>query len=144
MKFELKPLQGAGPLVFGMRQAEVRRLLPFHVVPFRRWREPSPSDHFDSLGVFAYYDERGLLESIEFGRPAQPALEGIDLLGIPFDRAKQLLRLRGGEIQDEGENVTSRSLGLALWALDATEDPTLPCESVMAAPAGYFDRPSND
>jgi hypothetical protein len=123
-----------------MDREEVRRALPGDISTFYKWRAARPTDHFNSLGVHAHYDDRDALEAIEFGRPAQPILDGIDVLGVPLDRAKQLLRLKGGPLQDKGEDITSRSLGLALWAPSAGEEPDAPCEAIMISGPGYYDR----
>lgn len=140
MCFDLHSWKGAGDLRFGMSQAEVRQIAGRPVRFFKRGNV-EPTDLFESIGLFAIYDQHGKLQALEFAAPAAPTLEGVDLLSIPFARAKQLLRLVGGDIYEGVDQARSSTLGIGLWAPASPEDPAAPCESVIACRRNYFDDP---
>jgi hypothetical protein len=144
IRFDLHPRRGAGDLQFGMSQAEVRGIVKQPFEFFRRGGV-EPTDVFESAGLFAIYDDQDRLEALEFATPAAPTLDGIDLLAVPFTRAKQLLRLRGGPIEEDGEGAQSDRLGIGLWAPNFDEDPSARCEAVsIFRPAATTGIPTAD
>jgi hypothetical protein len=141
MRFDLHPLRGANNLEFGMPNFQVRRLMDRPFSSFRRGGHTgTPDDYFDTAGLFAYYDDQGRLEALEFATPAAPTLDGIDLLAISFSQAEQLLRLKGGAITEDRDGAQSDTLGIGLWAPDGGEDPAAPCEAIIVFRRGYYDK----
>lgn len=141
MDFDLHPWNGAGSLVFGMRKHQIRKIIDLPFRSFRRAQKTGvPDDYFWTAGLFAYYDHHGRLEALEFATPAAPTLDGINLLALPFDQAKQLLRTKGGPITEGYDDAQSDSLGIGLWAPKSTEHPTASCDSVILFRRGYYDQ----
>ena len=96
MRHEIRPLIGAGKLVFGMSPDAVRATLGVEFKSFLRTPTSTfPCDHFPSLGVFAYYKSTGLLEALEFASPAETTLDEIQLVGMNFEAAKKFLSEQG-------------------------------------------------
>lgn len=140
MIFEIEPNVGAGPLTFGMTVDAVRKALDAPFVSFMRTPDDDyPTDHFESLGVFGVYDTAGILVAIEFARPAQPMLDGNDLLATAFVETTAILRAIDPAIEVEADGAIAFGPGISLYAPAAPDEPDAPCESVMAFAEGYYD-----
>lgn len=140
MDFEIKPLKGAGTIGFGMSPPEVRSQIPAKSLPFKRSAAVEfPSDYFETEGVFAYYDEHGKLEAIEFAAPANPLLDGLALLRVPCDLVKSTLRAGDPSFEEDAAGAVSKVVGVGLYAPNADKDPTAPCEGIIVFRAGYYD-----
>src|SRR5688572_15891651 len=65
--WEIRPLQGAGPIHLGMKRNEVRAAVGAPVSAFRKSVESAaPADAFDSIGVHVHYGAAGEAEAVEF------------------------------------------------------------------------------
>ena len=139
MRFVIIPAAGVQGLPFGEPREVVRRRVGMAFTPITRGLD-GPCDFFKEVGLFADYNNRGELAAVEFARPAEPILIGVDLLRVDFQTAKSLLAAVGGPIVEESEGVTSYRAGIGLWAPEAEEDATAPCEGVIAFSKGYYDK----
>jgi hypothetical protein len=138
--FEIKPRMGAGTIEFGMSPSEVRSQIRATSVPFKRTAEVEfPSDYFKTEGVFAYYDKHGKLEAIEFARPSNPLLDGLALLQVSCDLVKSTLRAKDPAFEEDAAGAVSNAVGVGLYAPNAAEDPTAPCEGIIVFRDGYYD-----
>jgi len=109
-------------------------------VPFKRTAEVEfPSDYFKTEGVFAYYDKHGKLEAIEFARPSNPLLDGLALLQVSCDLVKSTLRAKDPAYEEDAAGAVSNAVGVGLYAPNAAEDPTAPCEGIIVFRDGYYD-----
>jgi hypothetical protein len=139
MRYVITPSIGVQGLPFGEPRVAVRRRVGMPFFSFKRASE-EPCDHFQQIGLFAYYDDEDRLAALEFARPAEPILNGVDLLRVDFPTAKSLLAAIGAPIVEDSEGVTSYRAGVGLWAPNADEDATAPCECVIAFSKGYYDK----
>jgi hypothetical protein len=140
--FEIKPLRGVGAIEFGMSPAEVRSRIPARSELFRRTdTDEFPSDYFKGEGVFAYYDKHGRLEAMEFGRPANPMLDGVELLRVSCEAVMSILRAKDPVLKQDRDGALSHAVGVGFYAPSAEGDltTTKPCESIIAFRPGYYD-----
>ena len=144
MQFEIHSHEGAGPIRFGMSPAEVRAVLGS---PFRSFKRASecehPCDSFRELACFVYYDASGKAEAVEFASPAEPMLDGVNLLALSFsDLVAQLSATDPDLIIDRFvkiDGLTSLALGVGAYTPGAEEIPSEPIESVIVFARGYYD-----
>ncbi len=91
------------------------------------------------IGIFAYYDERGYLEALEFSRPAEPIFAGIDLLALDVLQARAMFSA-AGPILDDVDGPMSETLGIGVWAPDAKDDPMAEVEAAIAFSPKYYEK----
>ena len=140
MDFEIKPLKGVGAIEFGMTPLEVRNRLGGEFKSFKRSSMAAfPCDYFQSVGIFAYYRASGELEALEFASPAQPVLEGANLLSMSFSAAKAFLSSRDSALENKGDSAIAHAVGVSVYASTAKKNPMTPCESVLVFAPGYYD-----
>jgi hypothetical protein len=89
--------------------------------------------------VFAYYDKHGRLEAVEFAPPANPMLDGVELLRISHETVMSTLRAKDPVLEQDRDGALSHAVGIGLYAPTAEDDPTKPCESIIAFRPGYYD-----
>ncbi|MER9683883.1 hypothetical protein NKJ23_32235 [Mesorhizobium sp. M0184] len=139
MEFDIIPLQGVGNIRFGMNPDEVRRHFGAAFISFKRTPNSQfPCDYFESLGTFFYYSADGKLEAIEFSGPADPSLNGVKILTLQFDTAKELLESLDERTSVEVDTIISPRLGVSVYSSIAKEDTRSPIEMVMAFREGYL------
>lgn len=139
MNFSILPLEGVGEIKFGMSPDDVRKHIGNRFRSFKRSPLDSfPSDYFEHIGTFFYYDSNGRLEAIEFAPPAQPTIEGVNLLGLSFEAAKKLLSNLDDQIGEETDSVIAYQKGVSIWAPLAKDNPAAAVESVVAFRPGYY------
>ena len=140
MKFDIRSYEGVGSIRFGMTPGEVRAALGMEFKNFRRsGTETYPCDYYTGLQCFVYYDDKhGLVDAVEFAEPAQPTLNGLHLLGLPF--ADMITRIRefDADVVVENDGFTSLPLGVGGYAPNQDE-PELPSESIIVFVRGYYD-----
>jgi hypothetical protein len=140
MKFEIHSYQGIGPIQFGMSPDDVRKALG---VPFKSSQKGSesgyPSDYFDAVPCFVYYDKNGRAEAAEFAEPAEPTLNGINLLGLGFSDLVTLITKADAGLSIECDGFTSLHLGIGAYAPVAEDEPQTPPEGIIVFVRGYYD-----
>jgi hypothetical protein len=139
MDFEIKPLQGAGILRFGMDVVEVRSLLGGQWKSFKKTPNASyPCDHFLDANVFAYYKESGILEALEFYDGASPLLNGTSLIGLKATDARNILEGFDKLLEFDSDSITSHSLGVGVYAPGWEDEEGGIVESVIIFEEGYY------
>ena len=140
MIFQIIPNVGAGPIRFGMTQAEVRRAVGNQATPFMKAPSSAhPTDAFRGEGLQAFYKVTGFCEALEFGSPSKPMLDGNVLLGMPFYQAEQLIRRLDPLTTKDENGLRSLRLGVALYAPSHGEDSSAEVEGVFVFEPGYYD-----
>lgn len=141
MDYRIDPLEGIGPLRFGMGRQEARAVLgtgfqEFLKDPF----DEAPTDAYEDLGLHLYYDGDDRLEAVETFPPARSSYRGEDLLAARYRRVRHLLREGDRRLEVEpGEGLTAPNLGIGAFAPDGEDDPDGPVESVIVFRRGYYD-----
>lgn len=140
MKYDIAPLKGVGPFLFGMTPDEVRRATGQQFNSFKRTPSATyPCDHFPKLGLFANYTPEGKLEAVEFASPAKPMLDGASLLELAFAKVKALLEKQDLALEIEADAVISHKLGISVYAPLAKENEQERSESIMVFAKGYYE-----
>jgi hypothetical protein len=122
-----------------MKPADVRNILGVSFKSFKRTPASEfPCDYFESLGVFVYYKQYGIVEAIEFALPAEPVFESTNLLSLSFKELKRWLKIKDSKLEVDVDSLTSNALGIGAYAPNAEEDPDLPVESVILFEHGYY------
>ncbi|HYP52823.1 MAG TPA: hypothetical protein VEQ42_04750 [Pyrinomonadaceae bacterium] len=139
MRFEIRPHEGVGPVRFGMTREEVRAALALPVESFRK----SPADEmltdaFDAAGLHVYYKKPGLCEAVEMAAPAEPVLEGRELLGRPFGESRRWFESQDESAEADESGLTSFGYGVGLYAPEAESNPAAPPEGVIVFEKGYY------
>ncbi len=146
MPWEVEPHSGVGPIRFGMTRDEVRQAVGTEVREFRRWKEKVASDYFESLGIFVYYRPPGLCEAVKFARRSiikgatAPVFATETFLGKPYRTMRQWFEERDPLLVTDGAGLTSRALGMGLYAASAEKSPDEPVESLIVFETGYYER----
>lgn len=137
--FSIIPFKGTEEMEFGMSPEQIRRNLGSRFLAFKRSeKDVFPTDYFEEVGVFCYYNETGNLNAIEFTRPADPTLNGIRFIGMGFDAAKSEFISMGQEIEEETDAAIAFGLGISIYAPLAKESPSAPVETVLVFREGYY------
>jgi len=131
--------QGVGKLKYGMTAAEVRATVATAYEPFERTKNGRASDHFSSDGIFAYYNDTGLLNALEFHAPANVKLLGNILFECSFQQLLYLLSQNDNNIEIDDTGLTSLELGLGCYAPGHREAPNDLIEGIITFEKGYYD-----
>jgi hypothetical protein len=111
---EITPREGLGILRFGMSRLESRPLMDGPFEPFRRGADQeTAADYYSDDGMFLNFDLDGGLYSVELARWADPALQGVLLLGRSAPEVLSDLRARGIAAEQLDDGWTIPELGLA-------------------------------
>jgi hypothetical protein len=130
--------EGAGPVRFGMKAAEVRATVGRPATAFRK--DPAdahPADAFDAVGVHVFYDAAGRCEAVELFGPASPVFAGLRLLALPFREVEDALAARDPGLRRQVDGLVSLACGLSVNA--SPERGEAPARSVLAFRRGYLD-----
>lgn len=138
---EIRSRTGIGPIRLGMTREEVRRALG---VPFTGfWKAPSseaPTDAFDEIPVHVHYDISYRCEAVEVADPGAATFLGEELLGRPFEEVLAWLRGLDPDLEVDADGLTSRELGLGLYAPGNNKETGIPVEAVIVFADGYYER----
>ena len=122
-----------GDLRFGESRRDIRRRLGGKHQAFEKDIGENVTDAYDELGLHLYYDNEDNLEYVEAFAPANPTLDGIEMLGrssgdVVADLAK------AGHMCSSMDNVSLNcdSAGIALYVPDGA------IQAVGAFRKGYF------
>jgi hypothetical protein len=142
MIWDVNPFKSVGPIVFGMEPADVRKGIGGEFRIIRRGLLPEEDeDYFEKLGIFAYYDNGGRLEALQFAGPIEPVIEERRMLGLPFDKVVGILIAKDRGLQIDRDGALSPSLGLSVWAPAAIDSPPSdPVEAVLVFGPRYYDK----
>lgn len=142
MSYEIHPLSGVNGIEFGMQVEQVRALMSGTFALFQRaplleeFQDDHPSDHYEDQGIFCYYDRTGCLEAMEFTGPAEPLVNGLNLLAMTFPQAATALARMDPDVVREPDMVTSRRLSLSIWSEEGENGPV---DAFLTGRPGYYD-----
>src|SRR5262249_50767680 len=130
LDFEIRSFRSAGPILFGMDRELVRKVLGSDWRPFKR--SQTECDHFLRMGVFVYYRWPFVVEAVEFASPANPIFEGRRLLRETFADLAAFFAEKDANVSIGRGEVTSRKVGIGVYAPAAIDDQNAMAESVIA------------
>jgi hypothetical protein len=137
MTLMIRPNEGAGDIVFGMTQSDVRAALG-HEPKIKKSDSIVPSDFFSQHGMLVHYSDEGVVEAIEIGAPATPVFMGKPLIGVPFEGVDHWLRSMDPRLQSDAAGLTSYRFGVGVYAPQALKSPRQPVEGVIVFRPGYY------
>jgi len=89
---------------------------------------------------YRMHDNQVVCEGVELFPPAAPTYDGVDMFAMPFRDVREWLARRDPSCVGALDSLTSRTLGIALYAPVAEEEPERPIASVYVFPPGGYDR----
>lgn len=129
-----------GDVKFGMNPQEVRCIIGADFKSFERTPQTAfPSDYYEALGLFFYYDPTGVLEAIEFATPAKPNVCGIELIGRELIELVSELSPLDQDIGTDVDGAIANGIGVSVWAPLAEDDGRRRVTSALAFRKGYYD-----
>jgi hypothetical protein len=138
--FEIVPFAGLGDVKFGMSPQEVRHLMGTSFKSFKRTPQATfPADVYATVGLFFYYDSAGALEAIEFAAPANPTVNGIELLGRELAELVSELSSLGEHIEADADSAIANGMGVSVRAPLAKDAGRAHVDSALAFRRGYYD-----
>lgn len=139
MRFDFHPRIGVGPLKFGLSRVEIEAVLG--AKPHRFFRSQfsqSMTDHFETLGLFVYYDKFDCAEAFEFPADADLELKNVQLCGLSAHAFARAIEL-DSVFQASENSVSSESLCISAYYPGLSKDQSAPQQSVIVYKTGYFD-----
>lgn len=138
MRFEIKPYQGAGNLLFGMTTQEIKDLLKTEPQKFKKTNiDEYETDAYN--GFHIYYRNPGVCEAIEFFTPSEVLFMGVNIMGEQFLKVKDLIEQYDSEIEIEETGFTTYKYGFGVYAPYAEDEPNEPVEGVIIFEKGYYE-----
>jgi hypothetical protein len=139
---EVVPSEGIGPVRLGMTPEEVRRASPVPVRSFKKTPfSKRPTDELEGLVLHVHYGESGTCAAVEAFPPSRVLLDGRALLGVAFGEVQGWLTSLDSSIELTDTGLTSRALGVGVFAPFAKKVPADPVRGVIVFVPGYYDRP---
>ena len=138
LNFEIMPNLGAGPILFGMEEQEIHKILGNQFEKIKK----SMSDGIETdmyEWCFIYYKKPGVCQAIEFFEPAVPLLNGEKLFGRPYSEVKEILIKLDDQVQLDEDGLTSYKLGIGIYAPSSGSNSAAPIEGVIIFGNGYYD-----
>lgn len=139
MEFEFYPKMGVGSLKLGMKMDDVRKAMDLPFKSISKSDTGVPTDSFLENSVQVFYKQPGICEAIEIYAPLRILLNGVNLLGEPYDKVKSFLAGLDGQLEEDNAGLTSRALGVGIYAPRHSKSPNSPTESVIAFEDGYYE-----
>jgi len=141
MDFDVTPRSGVGVLRFGMTTDEVRAAMAVPNESFYKSADSAfPTDSFLEDAVHVFYRQPGVCEAVEFYSPSRVYLQRVNLLNEPYENVKRFLGGLDKQLEEDEYGLTSRNLGISIYAPSHREHPHSPTESVLVFEDGYYDR----
>jgi len=126
-------------LRFGMTSTEVRTAMNALPSAFRKTDESAfPTEAFRAEGVHVFYRAPGVCEAIEFGAGASVTLHDLPLLDRSFGALLSHVRSLDSSVEIDESGLTSKALGIALYAPGHLENPDEPVSGVFVFEDGYY------
>jgi hypothetical protein len=138
MRMDINSYVAAGAVRFGMDRAAVRAAMGVPHTCFRRVPTATESDAFDAEGVYVEYDAGGACVSVEMASPSVPLFRGRRLIGVPYREIRDWVCALDPAAEEDGAGLTSRLLGIGVYAGAAAKAPDEPVESAIAFCRGYY------
>ena len=139
MEFQIEPFVGAGALKFGMSPAQVRSICGDDYVSFKRVPTVAvPHDLFESLGLFVYYNKIGIVEALEFTKPAKPIYKQNNLIALSYAMFQTFLQKDDPILEIEEDSIISHRLGIGAWYPHGADEPGNPAETIIVFEKDYY------
>lgn len=141
MNFDVIPRNGVGVMRFGMLTNEIREAMK---LPFESFYKSAdsvfPTDSFLEDALHVFYRQPGVCEAIEMYSPSRAILQGVDLLNKSYEEVRLFLKGLDSQLEEDIFGLTSKKLGIGIYAPLHVELPDSPTESVIVFEDGYYDR----
>ncbi|WP_020531240.1 hypothetical protein [Flexithrix dorotheae] len=126
MNFEIIPFKSVGSLEFNLTKEQVRQVLNTQYETTIEALEPIiERDTFDELGLFVYYDEKGLLKTILIFNEKENKLlfQGKDLMSMTFVEIITFFKDldENFHLDEDKVNLISPKYGLQFYFFDINE-----------------------
>jgi hypothetical protein len=139
MEMIIKPREGIGLINIGMSRQQVRAELATPVQTFRRYRSEIEVDYFVPLGIQVDYDRNDLCNFITALAAAKSTFQGWPIVGVPFADCRAWFEQLDSDLKVDDTGLTSRKLGINVYAPGAMQEPLDPVEAVCVFAEGYYD-----
>jgi hypothetical protein len=139
--FVIEPLNGVGPIRFGMHKDEVSRAFTYVYSSFFKTRDSKVrSDHCTVVGLIVHYDERSRVVYIEVTKPVHGTvtleLFGENITDMSRQELMDFLKSRSHAVQRDYNGWNCPAVGLNTYNSDPSdEDARVECLGVY--PIGY-------
>lgn len=131
-KYTWKPLESIGHIIFSDNRENIRSLLGEYTEFKKTEFSKNTTDDFGYCQIF--YDTENNCEAVEFSVNATIIVYSDTFLtDLNFEEAKKFLQARDEKIEISTDNITSKALGIAVYA------PNGEVESLLFFRKGYFD-----
>lgn len=140
MRFDIHPYEGAGELHFGMIKEEVRTLLGFDGVLFKRnFFEVGVTEQYESLGCFVIYNEQKTIEAFEFSSDANLVFQEKELFKLSPKELIIWIQEIDKNVSVESDGFTSLKLGIGGFVSTEITDREKKCfDSIIVFKKGYY------
>ena len=139
MDLEIIPIEGVGPIKFGMSPEAVRSIIGGEYRSFLKTpKSVFPCDSFRDEGIICFYDANACLEAIEFMRRSQPHLYGHEFIGHTVEDVRTFIAGLDDNVEINSDGAISHRLGVGVYAPLAKSNPRAIVESVIAFRQGYY------
>lgn len=138
MKFDIIPYGGAGCVNFGMNREDIRKCFNNQYKEFKK--TPLSESLTDDLRCcHIYYKENDICEAVEFFEGAEVIFDGKLLLGIPYNKIKDMFEAIDDSLDFNDAGFTSYKYGIGVFTSYASDEPDEPVEAVIIFEKGYYD-----
>ena len=133
MAFDLRPLQGVGPIDFGMARDDVRRMLNAPYEEFMKTPDATiPTDDVPTLNIHVYYDDQLRCKGVELWPGADLRVDGHEVLRRPWHEVEAWLTQVAPGFKRKDSLIVADSIGLSLYVPDIDDEPDALVESAYA------------
>ena len=146
----VEPHHGAGPVLLGMRRAQVRTAMPGDPSVLQKSDHGPPADSWHDNAFQVFYDRNDAVEFIELSRgPVIAIVRGISVFARPAETVVQELRLESAldhGVEDPEYSFVFPGLELAFWRQVLPEqelDDGTFFDTVGIGVRGYFSAPGH-
>jgi hypothetical protein len=101
----------------GVTKAEVRRLLGEPESVFRRRPGSAPIEDFQVFGAQVTYDGAARVSFVEVARPANPVVNGVELVGRAASDVYGELRAEGFTVREDDDGAIIEELNVGLYVV---------------------------
>ena len=138
MKYEICPYLSVGNINFEMKRGEVRKKFNNDYKEFRKSQaSKSSTDDFGCCHV--YYAQDETVEAIEFFENVELIFNSNNLIGLPYNEAKEIFNSIDSDLHQDDYGFTSFKFGVGAYTPNAKTEPNEPIESVIVFRKGYYD-----
>jgi hypothetical protein len=140
MNYKITPYESLGNIPFGLHRNEIRGLLKEPYIEFYRNQfSKTPTDFFETVGLFIAYDKDFLCEAIEMVLPANPVLFTLTLFNVSYESAEEQIAEWDDKLEKTNTGFTSYKFGVGAYAPNKDDSPNEMIESVIVFRKGYYD-----